>query len=229
MPHRSTAIRPRARRRRDPRLAGFLHLNKSQIALTAAALVALTTMVYSLPAEAQVYTQRHSVAKAQELVVAGGVAGGALTSVTRDSFSVSAEVQWPVPRDTTISSYFGFRVAPCAMCSTTHEGVDFTPGDGYPVRAIAAGVVREVGNPSGELGVFVVIDHVIDGVKVSSVYGHMRLGSLAVAVGDEITAGDELGLVGSTGQSTGSHLHFGILLDGLTPTDPLAWLKAHAL
>jgi murein DD-endopeptidase MepM/ murein hydrolase activator NlpD len=69
-----------------------------------------------------------------------------------------------------------------------------------------------------------IIDHTIDGELVSSVYAHMAEGSLAISVGQAVTVGDLVGNVGNTGQSTGPHLHFEILLDGVTPTDPFAWL-----
>jgi murein DD-endopeptidase MepM/ murein hydrolase activator NlpD len=56
----------------------------------------------------------------------------------------------------------------------------------------------------------------------------MISGSLQVHVGESVSVGQQVGEVGNTGQSTGAHLHFEILLDGTEPTDPLAWLNAHA-
>jgi murein DD-endopeptidase MepM/ murein hydrolase activator NlpD len=56
----------------------------------------------------------------------------------------------------------------------------------------------------------------------------MIVGSLLVSVGQTVTVGQQVGSLGSTGQSTGPHLHFEILLGGTAPTDPLAWLGAHA-
>jgi murein DD-endopeptidase MepM/ murein hydrolase activator NlpD len=100
------------------------------------------------------------------------------------------------------------------------------PGAGAPIQAIADGVVREVGNPSGTFGVYAIIDHTIDGQRVSSVYAHMESGSLALAVGQPVTVGQAVGRVGSTGASTGAHLHLEIHLAG-TPVDPYAWLVAH--
>jgi murein DD-endopeptidase MepM/ murein hydrolase activator NlpD len=72
----------------------------------------------------------------------------------------------------------------------------------------------------------VIVRHVIDGETVLSLYGHMQAGSDTVSVGDTITRGEVLGLVGSTGQSTGPHLHFGIQIgDGLI--DPYPWMLQH--
>lgn len=138
-------------------------------------------------------------------------------------------VQWPFPTAVRLSDRFGPRDSPCAGCSSFHKGLDLLPGEGTPVHAIADGVVREVSAyDDGGLGVHVVLDHTIDGRLVSSVYAHFQEGSLAVAVGQAVSVGDQLGAVGNTGQSTGPHLHFEILLDGVTPTDPFAWLTDRA-
>lgn len=179
----------------------------------------------------------------QALAAASAIPG----AITRDGYTVTAApppppvvqvaavsngtgaVRWPVPVSTRVSGDYGPRIAPCAGCSTFHKGADLVPGYGTPITAIANGVVTAVSaTDSGGLGVHAVIEHVIDGRTVSSVYGHMVSGSLALHVGESVAVGQLIGNVGSTGQSTGAHLHFEILLDGTTPTDPLAWLEAHA-
>ena len=71
------------------------------------------------------------------------------------------------------------------------------------------------------------IDHVIGGQKITSVYGHMITGSVAVTEGQSVKVGQLLGNVGDTGASTGSHLHLEIHVNDV-PVDPFAWLKAHA-
>jgi murein DD-endopeptidase MepM/ murein hydrolase activator NlpD len=137
----------------------------------------------------------------------------------------SGPIQWPFLTGVPISTDFGYRVPPCSGCSSYHKGIDMNPGDGAPIQAIADGVVREVSaTDNGGLGVYAVIDHTTDGELVSSVYAHMTEGSLALSVGQRVAVGDLVGTVGNTGQSTGPHLHFEILLDGVTPTDPFAWL-----
>ena len=138
---------------------------------------------------------------------------------------LNSPIQWPFLLGVPISSWFGYRVPPCAACSSDHKGLDMNPGAGTAIQAIADGVVSEVGNPVGEYGVYAIIDHVIDGQKISSVYAHMAYGTLNVAVGDRVEVGQIVGQVGSTGQSTGPHLHFEIRENG-TPVDPYAWLKA---
>jgi murein DD-endopeptidase MepM/ murein hydrolase activator NlpD len=147
------------------------------------------------------------------------------TAYTNDP---NGTIQWPFPVPVPITSGFGPRVVPgCGYCSTFHEGVDFTPGVGVAIQAIADGVVSKVEFDRGGLGNNVTIDHNINGQKVQSVYGHMLAGSVRVAVGQMIKVTDEVGQVGSTGASTGAHLHFELHLNH-TPVDPFAWLTANA-
>jgi murein DD-endopeptidase MepM/ murein hydrolase activator NlpD len=138
----------------------------------------------------------------------------------------SGEIRWPFPFSVPISDDYGWRVAPCAGCSTQHDGIDFTPGYGQPIYAIANGVVSRH-SESGGLGNSVMLTHIIDGDIVESVYGHMQYGSSPLVPGQEVQAGDLVGLVGSTGQSTGPHLHFELFIDGVN-VNPGPWLRANA-
>lgn len=152
-----------------------------------------------------------------------------VVSVARDAYGVTAPppLQWPVDPSSPISDGFGPRVSPCSGCSSQHEGVDFAPGSGTPVRAIATGVVVETNNPGWTaLGIHVAIQHVIDGQTVTSVYGHMQAGSMPLNVGDIVFVGESIGRVGSTGASTGAHLHFEIRVGGTVPVDPSAWMHS---
>lgn len=135
-------------------------------------------------------------------------------------------IQWPFPAPVPISSGFGSRQAPCGGCSSFHEGVDFIPGSGTPIDAIANGTVTYAAYDSS-FGYHVIVDHNINGQKVQSLYAHMIAGSIKVVVGQQVTVTQELGQVGNTGHSTGAHLHLEVHLDG-TPVDPFAWLKANA-
>ncbi|WP_434172814.1 M23 family metallopeptidase [Clavibacter michiganensis] len=142
---------------------------------------------------------------------------------------INGTIQWPFASGVPISGVFGHRIAPCSNgCSSDHKGVDFAPGMGAPIQAIADGVVREAVNSDTGLGVHLVIDHVIDGQLVTSVYGHMLPGSLRVQAGDPVKVGQQLGQVGNTGASTGPHLHLEIHVADGTPVDPFAWLQEHA-
>ena len=149
--------------------------------------------------------------------------------VARDAYGVTAPppLQWPVDPSSPISDGFGPRVPPCSGCSSQHEGVDFSAGSGTSVRAIAAGVVVETNNPGWTaLGIHAAIKHVIDGQTVTSVYGHMQAGSMPLHVGDIVFVGEPIGRVGSTGASTGAHLHFEIRVGGTVPVDPSAWMHS---
>ncbi|CAN02883.1 M23 family metallopeptidase [Clavibacter michiganensis] len=142
---------------------------------------------------------------------------------------INGTIQWPFASGVPISGVFGHRIAPCSNgCSSDHKGVDFAPGMGAPIQAIADGVVREAVNSDTGLGVHLVIDHVIDGQLVTSVYGHMLPGSLRVKAGDPVKVGTQIGQVGNTGASTGPHLHLEIHIADGTPVDPFAWLQEHA-
>ena len=110
---------------------------------------------------------------------------------------------------TSITSPFGPRVSPTTGASTYHQGVDLDTGTGWPVVASRAGVVifSGWGNAAGN---YVTIDHQ-DGFR--SIY--MHLNSRSVSAGQIVSAGQQIGTTGSTGVSTGDHLHFGISLNGV--------------
>lgn len=142
------------------------------------------------------------------------------------STSGTGAVRWPFPFATTISSGYGDRSAPCRGCSSYHRGVDFTPGYGTPIQAVADGVVSDL-QEGWSYGTHVFIDHVINGQRVTTLYAHMEAGSTPLVPGQQVKAGDFVGLVGDTGASTGPHLHLEVRLDGIA-VDPFAWLTTHA-
>ena len=110
---------------------------------------------------------------------------------------------------TSITSPFGYRTPPTGGASTYHQGVDLDTGTGWPVWATRAGVVifSGWGNAAGN---YITIDHQ-DGFR--SIY--MHLNSRSVSVGQIVSAGQQIGTTGSTGVSTGDHLHFGISYNGV--------------
>ncbi len=121
----------------------------------------------------------------------------------------------PVPG--AITSPFGPRVHPILGYVRMHTGLDFTAPHGQAIRAAASGRVILAG-PYGGYGNTVVIDH---GGGVATLYAHQS--SLAVGYGSQIEAGATVGYVGSTGFSTGPHLHFEVRVDGV-PVDPVPYL-----
>jgi murein DD-endopeptidase MepM/ murein hydrolase activator NlpD len=208
-----------------PELIGFMRVRRRNLALGAALASFMFVGMHDAAASAAQLEPpvASHVASSQSLHVSGLAEA---PSTDRDAIGISTytPVQWPIDPTTKISSYFGLRS--CAGCTRDHQGVDFNPGYGTPIAAIADGVVVAIGNPSGQLGVHAIVEHEVDGQLVRSVYAHMAMGSLAVGVGDEVLRGEILGLVGSTGQSTGPHLHFGILY-GDQAIEPLSWMREH--
>ena len=213
--------------------------------LFAAGLVVST----SLPAQALWVPESGSTAAratsggATQSMQVGAAADG---STARDQFTVSdatqyanvdsssftndptGTIQWPFLTGVPITSGFGGRqVAGCSFCSTNHMGVDFAPGEGTPIGVIAAGTVIKVQANDGGFGNDVWVEHDVDGKQFVSVYGHMEDNSFKVVTGQHVEVGDILGLVGSTGNSTGPHLHLEVHVDGV-PVDPLAWLRTNA-
>ncbi|MEN0102475.1 MAG: M23 family metallopeptidase [Curtobacterium sp.] len=156
----------------------------------------------------------------------GFTVGGSGGATAGAEVTFGGDVRSPFPKPVRMSSGFGYRSAPCGACSSLHQGLDFNPGMGAPIGAVAAGTVR-VSGTYFSYGNAVIIDHVVDGREVSTLYGHMIPGSSPLQVGDEVTAGQFVGLVGSSGVSTGAHLHLEVLMDGTLPVDPRAWIESH--
>lgn len=115
---------------------------------------------------------------------------------------------WPLAIQGTITSKFGPRTAPTAGASTYHKGVDIAAAQGTSVLASSEGKVV-ISQYSSSAGNYVMIYH---GDDIYTVYMHMS--KLNVKVGDKVKQGEIIGLVGSTGFSTGPHLHFGIMING---------------
>ena len=143
---------------------------------------------------------------------AGGSGSGSSGGTTTSGGSVgsSGGGGWVVPCSyTSITSPFGYRTSPTTGASTYHQGVDLDTGTGWSVVASRAGIVTVAGWGSSA-GNYVKIDH-RDGF--SSIY--MHLSSIGVSTGQVVSQGQYIGATGSTGVSTGDHLHFGIALNGV--------------
>ena len=110
--------------------------------------------------------------------------------------------RWPCPSSTRVTSDYGTRVSPMSGASSNHKGIDIGASAGADIIAAAASYSSAAGN-------YVMIDH---GGGLYTVYMHAS--SLLVSPGQTVSAGDVIAKVGSTGISTGSHLHFGVSLNG---------------
>ncbi|WP_246837311.1 peptidoglycan DD-metalloendopeptidase family protein [Salinibacterium sp. UTAS2018] len=136
--------------------------------------------------------------------------------------ATSGDVRWPFPYSVPITDGFGDRVG------GFHKGTDFAAASGTPIYAIADGTVDLIQADWSGYGYHAVISHTINGQQVTSLYAHMITDSSPVVVGQQVKAGDFLGLVGETGIAYGAHLHFEVHLDDV-PVDPYAWLTANAV
>lgn len=126
---------------------------------------------------------------------------------------------WPYPQNNYVSSGYGYRWHPIFQENRFHYGVDIGGTAGQQIVAIAAGTVS-VATYNSSYGNYVMINH---GNGTASLYAHME--SLAVSAGDTVTQGQTIGYCGSTGWSTGPHMHFEIRVNGST-TDPLAYYSS---
>lgn len=117
-----------------------------------------------------------------------------------------------------VTSGFGLRNHPLSHNFKMHEGIDIASPPGSPIKAPAEGVVIFAGY-SGGYGQVVVLDH---GYGIVTLYAHAS--KLNVKLGDSVSRGDTLSFVGSTGASTGPHVHYEVRVDGI-PTDPMSFVS----
>lgn len=114
-----------------------------------------------------------------------------------------------------MASGFGYRIDPVYKTTKFHAGLDFAAPQGTPVYATADGVVRLAGNTGDGYGNHVIISH---GFSYETLYGHMV--RIKARPGQRVTRGEVIGWVGSTGKSTGPHLHYEVHKNG-KPLDPI--------
>jgi len=126
---------------------------------------------------------------------------------------------WPVPSSRRVTSYFGYRTHPIFGDRRLHTGLDIGASQGSVIVAAGSGTVIYTGYRGG-YGNTVMIDH---GNGVVSLYAHQANGSIMVQTGQKVASGEQIGKVGSTGNSTGPHLHFEVRVNG-TPKNPLNYL-----
>lgn len=125
---------------------------------------------------------------------------------------------WPTPSCKIITSYYGWRLHPVLGYEKLHTGMDIGASYGANIIAATSGTVITATYNSA-YGNYVVIDH---GGGVCTLYAHQS--SMAVSVGQYVSAGQVIGYVGSTGYSTGPHLHFEVIINGST-VDPLGYIS----
>lgn len=155
--------------------------------------------------EAELLAQRAAATGQTSGLVSGGSAP-----------SFDGQMLWPVQG--TFTSGFGMRVHPTLGYTRAHNGIDVGANTGTPVRSAGNGVVLSTGNSSDGYGNKILVNH---GDGVVTLYAHLN--SINVNRGQSVTAADTIGTVGSTGQSSGPHLHFEVRVNGVA-YDPLNYL-----
>ncbi len=247
----SSRRRPPVKPTRAPKVRADRHGGRRFLSLSAMLFAAAILIGMSVPANAFFsdasalgpVTQKTELPGQSVSVSEDAVAQG----VTRDTYEVTSyaerlraqygnagrftattgAIRWPFPYSVPTTDGFGPR--PVWVSGTPfHNGVDFTPGSGTPIYAIADGVVSVHADEPGGFGNHVIIQHNLPGGSIESLYAHMQVNSSPLQPGDVIKVGDFIGLVGDTGNSYGAHLHFELHIDKV-PVDPYAWLTANAV
>lgn len=133
---------------------------------------------------------------------------------------IGGEMQWPVKGYTRISSPYGYRTHPITKRREFHTGIDVPAPTGTEIVAANHGTVKHSDNLGG-YGKVIIIDH---GGGVMTLYAHNS--KLVVKVGEEVVKGQKIAEAGSTGMSTGPHLHFEVRKDG-SYVDPIPYVKGN--
>lgn len=167
-----------------------------------------------------------------------------IITASLDGMKPLGKIQWPLDgvygKDFRTSSSFGWRTHPIEKTRKHHNGEDLIGqkyvkafADGTVIKARASNIKKSNGEPGG-YGYFVTIRHKIDGVDYCSTYAHLKKGTFQVKQGDKVQAGKILGEMGTSGASTGVHLHWeiwkgktnGWSADGRGFVDPIEFTKA---
>ncbi|MGO5029980.1 murein hydrolase activator EnvC family protein [Candidatus Agathobaculum pullicola] len=186
-----------------------------ELAASEAEQAALAQSIEAYKAESEAEYDRIS-GEMQE--VSNQIAALSAQSAASGGVPYSGTFVWPTPSCTTTSSAYGYRVHPIYGTVKFHAGEDIPASHGAEILAAASGTVTTAGWVSG-YGNYTVIDH---GGGTMTAYGHQS--SIIVSVGQYVEQGQVIGYVGSTGNSTGPHLHFEVYQNGST-VDPKSFFS----
>lgn len=170
----------------------------------------------ALEADIEKYKQVYEDARRQEQALKASISSS--LSSSSNSVYTGGEFCWPAPSYVRISSPYGYRIHPIFGTKKFHSGVDLAAPGGSNILAATDGVVKMAGW-NGGYGNCVIVDH---GGGISTLYGHAQ--RLCVTKGQTVTRGQVIAKVGTTGNSTGNHLHFEVLINGKT-TDPMPYIR----
>lgn len=153
-----------------------------------------------------------------------GVAAAAAAAAARGSAGLPGGYVgpqgWAVPAAGPITDGFGSRPSPGGVGSTYHMGIDIGASCNAPIYAAYSGTVIYAG-PNGSYGNFVLIDN---GGGINTGYAHIRNGGILVGIGQSVSAGQPIARVGTTGASTGCHLHYEVRING-TKIDGIPFMR----
>lgn len=166
-------------------------------------------LMQQLQADEAAYKKAYEDARAKEESLKSSI-GGRLSSSGGATAFVGGKFEWPAQGYYTLTDVYGMRIHPTLKIYKLHTGVDIAAPSGVPVKAANDGTVVVAGYNAG-YGNYVILDH---GGGYATLYGHAS--SLGVKTGDRVRRGQTIMYVGSTGFSTGPHLHFEIMIDGRT-------------
>ena len=175
---------------------------------------------------------RSQLGPEQRCLAVGSSANGVRTALVKPESLTVQSLIWPLNQNQYhLSSGFGMRLNPVLGTYMLHAGVDMAGSIGSPIMSVADGKVLRVGWDSG-LGYSVEIYH--PKLNFTTVYGHMVSGSSPLKVGQTVRLGQMIGHLGSTGNSTGPHLHFEVHPGGRdsnpgSAVEPLSWMKSHGV
>lgn len=159
------------------------------------------------------------------VVFAVALGPGETAPLNRVAQSPIVTGDWTLP----VSGYqvtddFGPRAAPCTYCSSLHWGMDMASGCNKPIYAASSGTIAQVGE-EGSYGFRIMIDHPD---TVQTLYAHLAWDSARFSPGDTVQSGDVIAREGTTGQSTGCHLHFETRV-GEQRVNPVPFLQARGI
>ncbi len=184
----------------ESNMTALISEKKQQIASTESEIAESASTIEEY--EAQMNQQTSAIAALEASVAADKQALANQRKYSGGAFT------WPAPSYTYISSEFGYRVHPIYGRTIFHSGLDLAAPSGSPILAAADGVVVAATYESS-MGNYVMINH---GDGLYTIYMHAS--ALYVSAGQEVSAGQQIAAVGSTGNSTGPHLHFSVRLNG---------------
>jgi murein DD-endopeptidase MepM/ murein hydrolase activator NlpD len=195
--------------------------NVAQVAATAAATALQESTAHRAVLEAQMSALTTKLKLTEKSYLKGikvkyGVTGGLGTQISSSG--------WARPTIGVITAGFGMRVNPVDGGYRLHTGTDIADGCGVPIYAAHSGTVTYSGWYGG-LGNFIQIQ---DDAKYANGYGHIMNGGLLVGIGQTVHVGQLIARTGETGEATGCHLHFMVIING-APVDPVPFMRSQGI